>query len=207
MNNPIKKTPDAATLSLLDGLVPSKKPSSALDLLSGLVPETPTQKRRKAKTAWVAKSLITLYRETLCRHCGHVHLEANPLLLLKEENPLGETRESARPASLSPNLDIRSLPIETQAIPAGTVPFCSECLEEEGLDLHHIFLTQQASHSGAKQSAADIMNELAQIKRELDIDEGKRKPKQSAPANVNLAADSLDEDDFTDEDFDILNDL
>lgn len=208
MTNSTKK-PDNATLALLDGLVPAKS-SGALDLLSGLVPETPTQTRKKAKTAWKAIALVTLYRETLCKHCGDSHLEANPLLLLKEQNPLGEIRESARPASLSPSLDIRSLPIETQTIPAGTVPFCSECIEEDSLDLYHLFLSQQASHSAAKSTKDGILNELTQIKKELDIEEEKRKPKPQAESiDDNPAFDlaPLDEGDFTAEDYDILNDL
>lgn len=211
------KKPDAKTLNLLDGLVPDKNPNSkALGLLDGLVPETPTQKRKKAKTTWKAIALVTLYRETLCKHCGDSHLEANPLLLLKEQNPLGEIRESARPASLSPNLDIHSLPIETQTIPAGSVPFCSECVEEEGLDLYHIFLSQQASHSSAKATKDGILNELAQIKKELDIEEEKRKPKPQAERAERIEgldkdpltiadADPSSLETFSDDDYDILN--
>ena len=130
--------------NLLDGLIPnlpatqSPNQKKALSLLSGLVP-TPT--RTKAPLRWKPDALIVLSRETTCRHCAATYLEVNPLILLREISPTGAIRETANPnAHLS---DIpAAFPIERETIPAGTVPFCQECIEEDDLDFHAIFRNQ-----------------------------------------------------------------
>ncbi len=125
--------------NLLDGLVPVSPKKQALALLDGLV-EKPIRKKQAPR--WKADALIALSRETTCSHCGSTSLEMNPLLLLREISPTGAIRETANPNACT--LRIQDLPVERQTIPAGTVPFCMECIEEEGLNLHQAFLSQTA---------------------------------------------------------------
>jgi hypothetical protein len=124
--------------------------SNLVNLLEGLVdiPSTPKKQeteaarvRRKYVAPWKPDALIVLTTETVCEHCANTTLSPNPFLLLREISPTGAIRETAKPNS---RLDcITSLPIERQTIPAGTTPFCLECIEEEGLDLRRLFIAQQ----------------------------------------------------------------
>lgn len=121
-------------INILEGLVDIKP----------LAPETEAAKiRRKYVAPWKPTALIVLYRTTTCDHCAHETSAPNPYLLLREKSPTGAMRESARPKSRLENLP--SLPIEHQHIPGGTIPFCSECIEQDDLDLYRLFNAQFAS--------------------------------------------------------------
>ena len=135
--------------NLLAGLVstnPHPKTLSRLkahSLLDGLIPMPIEKPRRIAKPKWTAEALITLSRETVCKHCAHTTLEMNPLLLVREISPTGAIRETTSP--LSCTMHIKELPIEHKTIPYAEIPFCLECIESPELDLHNHFLNQTPS--------------------------------------------------------------
>lgn len=155
--------------SLLDDLLPAGFTPKKKGLLDDLLPPSLVPQRAKYVAPWKPDALIILLKEKVCAHCGSTHLEPNPFLLLREISPTGAIKESAKPNSILP-ADITDLPIEQQTIPAGSIPFCLECLEEETLPLRKMFLAQQGTAKPTTTTVQATPDDLDEDLDDLDDD-------------------------------------
>lgn len=104
----------------------------ALDLLGDLfdTPVKPTVPSR----FWRPVSIGVVYTQRTCKHCGHIHTEVSPKVLIKEEQVKRTGEVIATSLSCTPKTDnlrdYQDLPVQNEYLDAGTLPFCTECVEE-----------------------------------------------------------------------------
>lgn len=149
----------------------------ALDLLGDLLPEETNlfgetkKKAPKPKPQWKMDGLKVVIQERVCEHCGHVHVNPNPLLLMSETyydadgNPT-KSRQTSQPDSYLETLEDVDFDFETVSM--GTIPFCSECCFELTAELaRKIFAKQRAPQDLDKTPKQKDLKKQEQAEEEL----------------------------------------
>lgn len=148
--------------------------AEALDLLGDLLDIEPKdtttlfgahveRKRSVPKPKWQALGLIALFKETKCLHCGTIHRELNPLVLLHEQlvahdGTIVKDQKTSNP--LSANVAMDTLPdgVRTEVYMMAPIHFCYECMDTFKDNFLDLF---KAQLKGAIQvEAAEVSSKL-----------------------------------------------